>query len=159
MLKYLQDGTLPPDKAKAREIVPCVKEPKRQIDELRACLVVPEELKFDILTSVHGDLHSGHNGTQRTYSILRLKYFWKGMYKDCRNFVLSCQKCNTKKNPTNPTKAPLQPLPPARINKRWAMDIVHMPVTPRGTSISSHSQNITLGMLRHFLCKTHKLLP
>ena len=150
MLKYLQDGTLPPDKAKAREIVLAsdsyftedsilyhlldakVKEPKRQIDELRACLVVPEELKFDILTSVHGDLHSGHYGTQRTYSTLRLKYFWKGMYKDCRNFVLSCQKCNTKKNPTNPTKAPLQPLPPARINERWAMDIVHMPVTPRG---------------------------
>ena len=54
------------------------------------------------------------------------------MYKDCKNFVLSCQKCNTCKNPPIPVTAPLQPLPPARTNERWAMDIVRMPVTPRG---------------------------
>ena len=54
------------------------------------------------------------------------------MYKDCRNFVLSCEQCNTRKNPVSPIKAPLRPMAPARINERWAMDIVHMPLTPRG---------------------------
>ena len=54
------------------------------------------------------------------------------MYKDCRNFVLSCEQCNTQKNPVSPIKAPLRPMAPARINERWAMDIVHMPLTPRG---------------------------
>ena len=150
MIKYLEDDTLPDDKAKAKELVLArnlyfiedtilyhlldtkVTKPKRQIDEIYACLVVPEELKFDILTSVHGDLNSGHYGTHRTYSTLRLKYYWKGMYKDCKNFVTSCEKCNTRKNPAKPTKAPLQPLAPANINERWAMDIVHMPLTPRG---------------------------
>ena len=150
LLKYLEDSILPQDDTKARQTVLAsdmylvhdrvlyhlldtkIHDAKRHIEEIRVCLVVPQELKYDVLTSVHGDLHSGHYGTQRTYSTLRLKYFWKGMYKDCRKFSLSCQQCNTRKNPVSPIKAPLQPMKPARINERWAMDIVHMPLTPRG---------------------------
>lgn len=150
LIKYLEDGTLPEEKAQAREVVlsseaylledgilyhllDCKsKLSKRQVDEIRVCLVVPKELKFDILTSVHGDLNSGHYGTQRTYTTLRLKYYWKGMFADCKNFVISCDLCNTRKNPVTPTKAPLQPLKPARIFERCAMDIVKMPLTPRG---------------------------
>ena len=150
MIKYLEEGTLPADKKREKDIIFTsdqyfiedsvlyhlldgkVSSPQRQVDEVRACLVVPEELKFDVLTSVHGDLCAGHHGTQKTYSDLRLKYYWRGMYTDCKNFVLSCQRCNTRKNPVHPTKAPLQPLSPAATNERWAMDIVHMPSTPRG---------------------------
>ena len=83
------------------------KDTKRQIEEIRVWLVVRKELRFDVLTSMHGDLNSGHYGTQRTYSTLRLKYYWKGMYSDCKNFVLSCEKCSTKKKPVAPVKAPL----------------------------------------------------
>ena len=150
LLKYLEDKILPQDDTKARQTVLAsdmylvhdrvlyhlldtkIQDAKRHIEEIRVSLVVSQELKYDVLTSVHGDLHSGHYGMQRTYSTLRLKYFWKGMYKDCRNFILSCQQCNTRKNPVSPIKAPLQPMKPARINERWAMDIVHMPLTPRG---------------------------
>ena len=150
IIKYLEEGILPTEKRREKEIIYTsdqyfiedqvlyhlldakIDSPQRQIDEIRACLVVPEVLKFDVLTSVHGDLNAGHHGTQKTYSTLRLKYYWKGMYADCKNFVLSCQKCNTRKNPVHPTKAPLQPLQPAATNERWAMDIVHMPLTPRG---------------------------
>ena len=32
----------------------------------------------------------------------------------------------------SPIKAPLQPMKPSIINERWAMDVVHMPLTPRG---------------------------
>ena len=149
IINYLENNVLPQDDKTAREIVLSSdvyllhdnilyhlldaksKDTKRQIEEIRVCLVVPKELRFDVLTSMHGDLNSGHYGTQRTYSTLRLKYYWKGMYSDCKNFVLSCKKCSTKKKPVAP-KAPLQPLEPARINARWAMDIVHMPMTPRG---------------------------
>ena len=47
-----------------------------------------------------------------------------------KNFVLSCQKCNTRKNPVHPTKAPLQPLQPAATNERWAMDIERIYTSP-----------------------------
>ena len=89
MIQYLEEGILPHDKKKARKVIISSdfyfledsvlyllldtksQDPKRQIEEIRACLVVPKELKFDILT----------------YSTLRLKYYWKGMYRDCKNFV------------------------------------------------------------------------
>ena len=150
MIHYFEKEVLAEDSKKAKEILlSCdtyfleggilyhlldskTVDPKRQIEEKGTCLVIPEELRYDVLTSAHGDLNSGHYGTQRSYSTLRLKYYWKGMYRDCKNFVVSCEKCNTKKNPVKAIKAPLQPLEPARINARWAMDIVHMPVTPRG---------------------------
>ena len=100
IIKYLEEGILPTEKRREKEIIYTsdqyfiedqvlyhlldakIDSPHRQIDEIRACLVVPEVLKFDVLTSVHGDLNDGHHGTQKTYSTLRLKYYWKGMYAD-----------------------------------------------------------------------------
>lgn len=149
---YIEQGVLPTDDAKAREIllsadgyvleegllyhisgrqVPSTNT-KKQTDELQVCLVVPKELRHDVLTSAHGDLSSGHYGTQRTYATLRLKYFWTGMYHDCKNWVLSCESCNMRKTPVRPTKAELHPLPAVMANERWAMDIVTLPLTPRG---------------------------
>ena len=109
-----------------------VSKTKKQIEEIHLCLVVPKELRHDVLTAAHGDLTGGHYGTQRTYTSMRLKYFWKGMYQDCKNWVLSCTSCNQRKNPVKPLKAELQPLPPVMTNERWAMDIVTLPRTERG---------------------------
>ena len=152
IVMYIEQGTLPTDDAKAREIlltadnyvldegllyhisgrqVPTANT-KRQTDEFHVCLVVPKELRHDVLTSAHGDLGSGHYGTQRTYATLRLKYYWTGMYHDCKNWVLSCESCNMRKTPVRPTKAELHPLPAVMTNERWAMDIVTLPLTPRG---------------------------
>lgn len=150
IIQYLENGSLPKEDQPARRIVLSseayiiengvlyrildtkAREISKQTEEIYVCLVVPNELKFDVLTSAHGDLSAGHYGSQRTYTTLRIKYFWEGMWRDCRNFVLSCEKCSTKKNPVRPVKAELQPLPPAFTNQRWAMDIVHMPKTARG---------------------------
>ena len=105
---------------------------KRQTDDIRVCLVVPAKLRHDVLCSVHGDNYAGHFGAQRTYSTLRLKYFLRGMYVDTKAWVLSCEKCNTRKHPVRPTKAELHPLPLTFIGDRWAMDIINMVRTPRG---------------------------
>ena len=149
-IKYLEEWELDEDDKLAREVVLSCESyfcelgvlyhildtkstnPQKQTDEIHVCLVVPDELKHDVLTSVHGDLNAGHYGIQRTYTTLRLKYFWKGMYNDCKNWVLSCENCNTRKTPVRPTKAELHPLPPVMMNDRWAMDIVTLPLTPRG---------------------------
>ena len=152
MTEYLKNAKLPIDERLAREIAlessNCVLEDwilyfvldrkskdlhaKKQVEELHLCLVVPKELRHDVLTAMHGDLPGGHYGTQRTYTTLRLKYFWKGMYNDCKNWVLSCLSCNQRKNPVRPLKAELHPLPAVMTNERWAMDIVTLPRTERG---------------------------
>ena len=116
-IKYLETGELSKDDSLAHDIVLSADayllehgvlyhildrktiHAQKQIDEIRVCLVIPEELKYDVLTSAHGDLGSGHYGTHRTYATIRLKFFWKGMYNDCKNWVLSSESCNTKKTP------------------------------------------------------------
>ena len=115
IISYLENGILPKKDSEARQILLTsdayhiekdilyhllhsnFQVITRQTDELHVCLVVPKELIFDILTSGHGDATSGHFGHHRTYASLRLRYFWKGMYTDTKNFVLSCQNCNTGK--------------------------------------------------------------
>ena len=152
MITYIEHNKLPADDTKAKEVLlsaesyvvddgllyhlsgrslPSVNTKKRT-DELHLCLVVPKELRHDVLTAAHGDLGSGHYGTQRTYATLRLKFYWMGMYHDCKNWVLSCESCNMRKTPVRPTKAELHPLPAVMANERWAMDIVTLPTTPRG---------------------------
>ena len=152
IIAYLSNGVLPDSERLAREIASDghnyvsedgilyhvldrkAKDPKatKQVEELHLCLVVPKELRYDVLTSVHGDLPGGHFGTQRTYTTMRLKYFWKGMYNDCKNWVISCIACNQRKDPVKPLKAELHPLPAVMTNERWAMDIVTLPRTIRG---------------------------
>ena len=150
MIEYLQQGKLPADDKRAREVLLTNDnyvlendilyrlldtkklEVSKQVHDVRVCLIIPKELRHDVLTAAHGDLGAGHYGTQRTYTTLRLKYFWKGMYNDCKNWVLSCEPCNTRKQPVRPTRAELHPLKPVMTNERWAMDIVMLPLTPRG---------------------------
>ena len=174
IIRYLEDNVLPLDDKLARQILLSsesylihqgvlyhildtkTKDPRRHIEEICVCLVVPLELRYDVLTATHGDLSLGHYGNQRSYSTLRLKYYWKGMYRDCRNFFLSCEQCNTRKNPVSPTKAPLQPMRPARINEWWSMDIVHMPQTPRGNKYALTFTEYVLDMLRPFHYRTLK---
>ena len=59
-------------------------------------IVVPQSCSKTLLKLAHDDM--GHNGSSRTYMILRRNYYWKGMkphtYKYVKHCEL-CQKCNT----------------------------------------------------------------
>ena len=102
-MKYLEAGELCKEDSKAREVVLLVNSyvieegvlyhildsgavnQRKHTDEIRVCLVVPQELKHDVLTPVHGDLSSGHYGTQRTYTTIRLNIFGKECLMIVRN--------------------------------------------------------------------------
>lgn len=102
---------------------------------IRLQLVIPSDLRHDVFMSVHGDLTAGHYDVARTYATLRQSYYWKGMHKDCQQWIRSCPRCAEKKPPGPGHKAPLQPLPLANINERWAMDFVGpLPVSLSGNS-------------------------
>jgi hypothetical protein len=103
-------------------------------DILRVCLVVPNSLHAEILTSCHGDINAGHFGIDRTFARLQLKYFWDTMFNDCSNFVKSCVDCCSKKHPTKPFKALLRPMPLSHMNQRWAIDLVKMPRSTKGNN-------------------------
>ena len=150
MIKYLESKDLPPEDKLARSILLSSdkfvvnngvlyklsqtrrRRKKRDTDPQMCLLVVPKALQHDVLASGHGDDAAGHFGIRRTYNTLSLKFTWHTMYKDVYNWVLSCEKCNTKKTPVRPAKALLNPLPPVRFGERWAMDLINMPRSEQG---------------------------
>lgn len=91
-------------------------------DRLVKQLVVPETLKHEILLSYHDSLLVGHGGFDRTYHLIRLKYYWAQMYNQIKLYVKSCQECQQNKRESHPN-APLRPLPCEGLFKRVHVDL------------------------------------
>ena len=62
-------------------------------------VVIPKNLAGIVFKLAHDDL--GHNGSARTYMILRRSYYWKGMKPDVTKYVKSCAICR-KHNSASP---------------------------------------------------------
>jgi transposase InsO family protein len=95
-----------------------------QSERLVKQLVVPQALKNDILLSYHDSLLGGHQGIERTYHTIRLKYYWRRMYTEIEEYVKSCLDCQRSKSDKHHHKAPLHPLPAAEVFSRIHMDIL-----------------------------------
>ena len=54
-------------------------------------LVVPEDQASLILKLAHDDL--GHNGTPRTYALVKRMFYWKGLKKAVEKYVAECTTC------------------------------------------------------------------
>ncbi|GBM98190.1 Uncharacterized protein K02A2.6 [Araneus ventricosus] len=66
-------------------------------------IVVPKSLQHKALDICH----ISHTGLDKTYQIVSNRYYWKGVYIDTKNFVLSCEQCIKNKSFT-PKHAPPQ---------------------------------------------------
>ena len=54
-------------------------------------LVIPVSYAKVVLKLAHDEL--GHNGTARTYALIKRMFYWKGLKKDTENYVKSCHIC------------------------------------------------------------------
>ncbi|KAK9731008.1 Integrase core domain [Popillia japonica] len=70
-------------------------------------LVIPFNLRHEILYSNHNDPISGHLGIARTLDKIRRKFYWDGLVKDVKNYIRGCPDCQTRKGPTNQRPAGL----------------------------------------------------
>ena len=86
-------------------------------------LVIPNSLKHDVMLSYHDSLMAGHQGFDRTYHLIRLKYFWPAMYKQIKQYVASCKECQLNKAGAHQNKVPLKPLPCDGVFKRIHIDL------------------------------------
>ena len=66
-------------------------------------VVLPTALKPKILTSLHNNF--GHQGEERTMSLVRRRCFWPFMFRDVKKWVRECERCSVAK---------LAPLPSIR---------------------------------------------
>ena len=88
-------------------------------------LALPKVLRDDILRSYHDSLAGGgHQGHERTFAAIRLKYYWPKMYDEIGKYVQSCLLCQQVKRPVHAKPPPLQPLPVADLFSRWHIDIL-----------------------------------
>lgn len=85
-------------------------------------LVVPDALRYEILTWGHDDPTAGHFGTTKTYEKLRTRYYWRHMFSDIQHWIRSCADCSMRKTPRNRHKAPLMPIPVEGAFDRLAVD-------------------------------------
>lgn len=63
------------------------------VSEFEWKMVVPCELRNEILVKTHSEPTSGHFGVFKTYKRLALRYYWPGMHKDVVQFVAKCDNC------------------------------------------------------------------
>ena len=60
-------------------------------------LLVPKELRKEILWSLHDDRVSGHLGIAKTYDRLRRRFYWPKMFRSVYRYVNRCIDCQGKK--------------------------------------------------------------
>ena len=67
-------------------------------------LVIPETIRKPIIHHLHDE--NSHIGTEKTYNLLKQRYYWRNMFQDIADHVSRCVTCNTRQINTN--KVPIQ---------------------------------------------------
>ena len=93
-------------------------------------LIIPTALRAHILEKVHG---VAHFGIDKTYALLKDRFYWPSMYGCTKIFVESCEECQKTKCLSQPPKAPLIPMwIPTKPMEFVAIDIAYMPKDSKG---------------------------
>ena len=88
-------------------------------------LAVPTDWREDILRSYHDSLFGGgHQGFDRTYASIRMKYYWPKMYAEILDYIKTCDPCQKSKHHFHAHPAPLQNMPIEGRFDRWHIDIL-----------------------------------
>ena len=62
-------------------------------DSDRVQLVIPAELREQLLLDTHASVLGAHVGFAKLYGLLSRRYFWKGMWSDAKRVVEDCVPC------------------------------------------------------------------
>ena len=97
-------------------------------------IMVPEEIRGDILKAVHDSSFSGHLGITRTEERVRKRFYWPGIGNDVDRYIKQCHVCTRKTSPANNNRAPLGTIAVGEPLTFWAMDYMGpLPETKRGS--------------------------
>ena len=101
--------------------------------ESRYQLIVPKELRDEVLAQVHGTETSGHFGVNKTLQRLKQRFYWPSCRFDVKQWCASCDKCSSKKGPRRKPKGPLKLYNVGAPMERIAVDVMGpLPVTRHG---------------------------
>jgi transposase InsO family protein len=97
-------------------------------------LVIPKQIRGDILKSLHDAPTAGHLGFAKTYDRIKRKYYWPGLYGSTRRYVSHCRECQRRKSPPQRPPGQLQPIKPPDVPfAKIGIDLLgRFPVTREG---------------------------
>jgi hypothetical protein len=84
---------------------------KRSYEPSRVVLLLPQNLKDQVMQQAHGTLMAGHDGVLKTKERILSCYYWNGMDQDINQFIKNCHKCQIRRPQSNHSPALLTPLP------------------------------------------------
>ena len=90
-------------------------------------VIVPDVncLRTYLIREVHDQISTAHPGRDKTYRLLKDRYYWRGMLADVDRYVRNCHPCKRALSPRDKTPGLLQPLPvPERPWQHISMDFV-----------------------------------
>ena len=140
-IEYHTTGTLPKDQKLAQKIV-LENQHYEVIDGIlhhenpncpgHWCIVVPSQLRTQLLTEAHSGCFGGHFSEKKVYEMLRRNYWWYGLRRDVRRFCRSCLPCVSRQGPGRVCRSPLMPIPIKGPFHRVAVDVLQLPLTSSG---------------------------
>lgn len=98
-------------------------------------LVVPDvdNLRTKLIQEAHEQVSTAHPGRDKTYRLLRARYYWRGMLADLQRFIRNCHQCRRADVPRDKTPGLLHPLPiPERPWQHVTMDYKSQPKDKHG---------------------------
>ena len=87
-------------------------------------LVVPWEMRTDILQQMHDSIFAGHPGMSKMKATILCKYFWPHVTKEIENWVRCCERCTLHKRGARRRKFPLIQEISGAPFQRLAFDII-----------------------------------
>lgn len=76
-------------------------------DDIVWKLLVPTELRTNVIYSAHDVPSSAHGGIAKTIERIRRHFFWPGLAADIKNYIMNCNLCKTSKAPTKTLRPPM----------------------------------------------------
>lgn len=81
---------------------------KDNLGEITYQLLLPMSLKTLVIQSLHDS--AGHQGIERTLSLITQRCYWRNMRKDIEDYCKKCERCIISKAPTPKIRAPMEHL-------------------------------------------------
>lgn len=96
----------------------------RRKTAVRTQLVLPEKYRDTVLKALHNEM--GHQGAERTSSLLRDRFFWPQMQREVEHYVSSNCSCLKSKKPSRETRAPLTSIVTTQPFELVSVDFLHV---------------------------------
>lgn len=94
-------------------------------DQVAKQVVVPTQLRPQVLSIAHESIMGGHLGIKKTFDKVTTSFYWPGIHGDITRYCRSCDVCQKTVSKGKVTKVPLERMPLIDVPfKRVAIDIV-----------------------------------